>query len=417
MVSLVHLPEHALQLVFNNINQHQAIALAPLHSKLYFTTKRKLYYYIYVYDIKEDEFLAYKLGPLSVNCALPNFRFPKHINNESTNNCTIISLKTLENYLDQMDANETISYLLMFHEPVELFERILDHFKTIKYFIASRFDVGRLDSRCSHCLRHKCHVFDPISNKTVFRERCQIIGDTGLYTYDSSMVVCWVCGPFWRSTLHPDYGQVDLTLFLKVKRMHVVIQGENESLFKIADMVNTSILSELFLTGSTYLDTFFNSHFQMDNDFPSLTVLGLNQEVISPWEENKDKRVITQLSHQSLQHVIIGTHFVTEQVATEVCQLCLQFPNASINWSCLRCSRNTPVFIEQMFRFSHVVPKGFVGVLWSFKSSEYMEPIQLKYLVGVLGNEQTVELVKYYSDAELIQLMTITRCRNSLYFY
>ena len=119
-----------------------------------------------------------------------------------------------------------------------------------------------------------------------------------------------------------------------------------------------------------------------------------------------------------MRHVIIGTDFVAEKVAKEVCELSLQFPKASINWSsALLCADNMAYLIEQMFRFSHVMPKGFIGILWTPKSIKYMEPIQLKYLVGEKDNEHTVELVKYYSNTELMQLMTIYRGKNCLYYY
>ncbi|CCG23529.1 Dnm1 dynamin-related GTPase [Candida orthopsilosis Co 90-125] len=161
----------------------------------------------------------------------------------------------------------------------------------------------------------------------------------------------------------------------------------------------------------------FLANFQLDTDYPSLIVLGLSQRVVSMLDKMKGKR-ITQLSHQTVRHVIIGTAFVTEKVAKEVCELSLQFPKASINWSSsLLCADNMAYLVEQMFRFSHVMPKGFIGILWTPKSIKYMEPIQSKYLVGEKGNEHTVKLVKYYSDAELMQLMTIYRGKNCFYFY
>ena len=128
-----------------------------------------------------------------------------------------------------------------------------------------------------------------------------------------------------------DSIEVDITRPLKMRKLHVVVLGQNESLFKITQVYNTFLLRELFITCFTYLDTFF-TNFQLDADYPSLIVLGLSQRVVFMLHKMKGKR-ITQLSHQTVRHVIIGTDFVTEKVAKEVCELSLQFPKASINWS------------------------------------------------------------------------------------
>ncbi|CCG24023.1 hypothetical protein CORT_0E04360 [Candida orthopsilosis Co 90-125] len=420
MVSLAGLPDHALQLVFNNINQHQAIALAPLHSKLYFTAKRKLYYYIYVYDIKGDERLAGEIGRSSVTCALPDFRFPCYLNNRTTNKCTIVSVKTVSKYLKQMDPNQPLSHLVFQHTHVSLFDKIIKHFKSIKYFIVNYLNVHRYNSKCYNSTFGRYRVFDQSSNITALHERFHIIGDTCLYTHESSAVTCWVTESYWDSSLHYknvyERIEVDITRPSKMRKLHVVVSGQNESLFKITQVYNTFLLCELFITCFTYLDTFF-TNFQLDADYPSLIVLGLSQRVVFMLDKMKGKR-ITQLSHQTVRHVIIGTDFVTEKVAKEVCELSLQFPKASINWSsALLCADNMAYLIEQIFRFSHVMPKGFIGILWTPKSIKYMEPIQSKYLVGEKDNEHTVELVKYYSNTELMHLMTIYRGKNCLYYY
>lgn len=49
MISLTSLPCELLEEVFHQLNQHYTLALAPLHSKLYYIAKPKLYRNIYVY--------------------------------------------------------------------------------------------------------------------------------------------------------------------------------------------------------------------------------------------------------------------------------------------------------------------------------------------------------------------------------
>lgn len=51
-VSIADLPYEALDIVFGNINQHQALALASLHSKLQYLMKKSfIKTYIYIYRI------------------------------------------------------------------------------------------------------------------------------------------------------------------------------------------------------------------------------------------------------------------------------------------------------------------------------------------------------------------------------
>lgn len=50
-VSIADLPYETLDIVFGNIIQHQALALASLHSKLQYLMKKKLYQNIYIYRI------------------------------------------------------------------------------------------------------------------------------------------------------------------------------------------------------------------------------------------------------------------------------------------------------------------------------------------------------------------------------
>ncbi|CAD1809622.1 hypothetical protein FOB58_003063 [Candida parapsilosis] len=75
MVFMICSPCKTLDVIFQKINQHQVLALAPLHSKLQYVTKRKLYKNIYVYRVGEV---------CSISCEANagqkrNFRYPRNI--------------------------------------------------------------------------------------------------------------------------------------------------------------------------------------------------------------------------------------------------------------------------------------------------------------------------------------------------
>ncbi|KAI5955438.1 hypothetical protein CANMA_004618, partial [Candida margitis] len=127
MASLTSLPYEALKEVFNHINQHQALALAPLHSKFYFIAKSKLYRNIYVYYPQ----------PLRKELINPNglkvkFHYPKNINNRKSNMCTIISFDTFERYFEKMDATQVIDRLEVDGHDMYVIKSVLKHFTAIK---------------------------------------------------------------------------------------------------------------------------------------------------------------------------------------------------------------------------------------------------------------------------------------------
>lgn len=134
MVLIVDFLELAIKPMYGNTNQHQVITLAPLQSEIYLLVKARLYHYIYVYDKQGDFDLQCKIHfNSSVTCTLPCFRFLKYMNNYGTNSTTNISIQSLETYLEKMDLNEAIKFLIFFQDPdYEFFDKVNDHFTTIK---------------------------------------------------------------------------------------------------------------------------------------------------------------------------------------------------------------------------------------------------------------------------------------------
>ena len=123
MLTLEDLPHHTLESIFSELNQHQALALAPLHSSLQAVTKLKLYKYIHVYSDP--------IAPREPNCTIPKYHFPENLNNPTTNKFTIVSVDSIEKYLKSMDVNQPITCL---EYPLLDCRQIRAHFNRIKNF-------------------------------------------------------------------------------------------------------------------------------------------------------------------------------------------------------------------------------------------------------------------------------------------
>ncbi|KAI5959252.1 hypothetical protein KGF57_002190 [Candida theae] len=126
MVSISSSPCEVLEMVFQNINQHQALVMAPLQSKLYILAKGKLYKNIHVYssgDLKNDD-------NKEPNKQLR--KYPKNINNIKTNEYTIISSRTFERYLTRMDGDMKITSLDIVANFVASSDSLFKHFNYIK---------------------------------------------------------------------------------------------------------------------------------------------------------------------------------------------------------------------------------------------------------------------------------------------
>ncbi|KAI5949838.1 hypothetical protein CANMA_005418 [Candida margitis] len=127
MFCLLNLPHEVLQVVFLHINQHQVLALAPLHSRFYCLAKPKLYQNIHVYEAWPLKGEEEKGGNL-------RFKFHKGINNIIANQYTIVSRHNYEKYLSQMSSDKKIDHIILkdFHQSLSV--RILKHFRSIQRF-------------------------------------------------------------------------------------------------------------------------------------------------------------------------------------------------------------------------------------------------------------------------------------------
>lgn len=408
MISLTQLPYNVIELIFTNLNQHQAIALAPLHSKFYFPAKDKLFHYIYVYDIQENYTgltdLAYEN---EFTCALPGFRFPKYMNNYSTNRATIVSRQSFELYWQQIDSNQAIEYLVFAHEPCN-FHKIKSYFRRIKYFIDQKrawgFHTARVWTASTPEQRYVC--FRKVGS-IIFRFTNNTnIGDKP-FSASGSYLLSRVGNNFGSMPTSDDRV---LKPYLTPKKLHVFLDRVPEFVFIISQNLNTLSLRLLFITlHSGTIHSFAN--YKLDEDYPNLFLLGISYN-----DENSPAtpQSIPHLTHQTLRFLTVATLSVTDALARRICELTLQFPEASINWwSSVWITSGAPA-IEHQYIFSAEMPLGCIAIQWVHKCMREVERIELKYEVG---ENNVVELRRNYSDSELLLLWSLYYNKNSLYYF
>lgn len=128
LTSLTSWEDILIKFILVNLNQHQALRLATLNSRIAKYIKAKLYRYIYVYPSEPwSEYDAKEMRKDS----LPPFKFHKDINNFKTNKFTIISFQNFKKYMHEMDKNESIYLLEIFWIPEKFEKEIAKHLKNI----------------------------------------------------------------------------------------------------------------------------------------------------------------------------------------------------------------------------------------------------------------------------------------------
>ena len=417
MVSIVDLPEQAIELVYDNINQHQMIALAHLHSSLYTPAKSKLYHYIYVYNILRNETEGWFRSPKDdVKCAFPEFRFPKHINNDSTNRSTIVSMQSFEIYLDQMDPNHPIDFLVFTSGPEQdFFEKVISHFKTIKHFIIlawgkARFVINLLNERTDNLMKGLARdlALDGKLNRTVFLERCNTyIGDTDLYLKESYGVHCFFGDGIFKSTHDPhrEIKENEWVRPVNTRKLHILYDVRLYTYAQISSFFNTFILRKLFISQNSDADQIFDS-LQLDDDFPNLILLAIS------YPNNLNRvihQMITRATHKSLQYFTISTVISTAALVRRICDLPLQFPRASVNgWQVCNGARGVSCAfrIQQHYMFSPIMPPGCIGVHWPSCNSS-IETVGQKYVLRRKRKGRGIEVKRCYNDTELRLMETL----------
>ncbi|KAI5961125.1 hypothetical protein CANMA_003899 [Candida margitis] len=334
-----NLPFQVVQQVFLNINQHQALALAPLHSKFYNATRDKLYQNIYIYG----EFLYIPLKGDAIR-----FKFHKDINNFRTNKYTVVSKYVLYKCMSQIRQDVKINHLILSDYDETLIKQVLGHFQSIRTFEVIRsFGLNRQGHLTFHKEMSRELMFSDMRANNLFSNTVFIPPPfnpnqfeipsnikTSLSLFVTSDIVNW-------DFLHPFPFITNLTV-LAFRRDMLTKRVENLRLHKlhlhhlmevvdytISDVFNTIALRELTIVGYIQIEKVFPNH-KLDEEYPQLAQFCLRHN----GEETQEFTIrdLLNFSHINLSMLILATKFSNPKTARAISWLCLYFPKASINW-------------------------------------------------------------------------------------
>ncbi|KAI5967180.1 hypothetical protein CANMA_003237 [Candida margitis] len=287
-ITIASLPYDVLQEIFNHTNQHQALALAPMHSNLQDVIKRKSYKNIYVYRSRKrctdhDGRFASAVSGISLH-------HPKNINNRKGNMHTIISLDTLERYLARMDAQQEIYLLELIDHHLVIDECILRHFRHLRYL--------KLGNSCSFCYDdYPWELFSSIARyikcldvTTILISNVLGTGELEVDTYivterklhyldeeEPSRLVGQISN---LSTLYiteiDTIRNMSFSLDLNLRKLCLCQGSITGGKFSISSALNTSDLQELYILGSIGIETTGFDAENLEQEFPKLLQLGLD---------------------------------------------------------------------------------------------------------------------------------------------
>ena len=413
MVTLVDLPHHVLETIFTEINQHQALALAPLHSSLQVVAKLKLYKHIHVYEVHTS--------PKCQKPSIIKYSFPKNLNNPTANKFTIISIDSIKKYLTTMDATQPITCL---EYPLLDCRKIRTHFKRIKNFYHISLhekipDYFRADgdagvefpkSSCSGCAilseadtwvgdtrRNIPHVYYP-TRASHPQSPFMKLGKDDVFANVTDLNV-----RVPRSNLIQKRYECQLKLKrLKIELTYDVLSYDGK--FRIDKIFSTTDLRELYIAGSCNFDELFSTT-DIDASFPKLIQLGLRITKHSHYWPVK----ICTIKHKYLKKIIVSTSKADTKTAQNVCKLTVQFPNAGIHWWRSYDYYNGPAryfVLEQQSWFSPQIDPGCVGFHWSSpfastKTYNAMDKLECKVERLDSSEKNLVTLKRCYTIYEL----------------
>ncbi|KAG5420957.1 hypothetical protein I9W82_000047 [Candida metapsilosis] len=408
MISLPDLPFHCLQTIFSGINQHQTLALAPLHSSFYEVAKTKLYKNIYVYqswapldDIDLYDFENFPKPPG------PQFRYHKDINNLKSNKFTIISVETLERYLAHMDKTQTIYRLEMDQFYLTLMECIfrLLHIK----FLVLRQNTICCPQRVDIVMYQDVELNLELGGIEVFKSNQRWLVPTKVSNVELPPGRTWL--PFIEYYTHSpadsttptsyhfviDVDSVDLSnLFKDVNVSKLNINSEDLYIpFYFCNIFNTEILQELTIVGYFLFCNLFEEY-DLTRKFPKLKSLCLR--VYGLVQPDKIMTSLPQYSHKTLEMFTVSTVDYSIDYANILCNMGANFPAASINWWRESASGiQHRDFDENIVALSPNLPLGIVGD---------HHPGETTFRCS---NQVTGKLQKYYTNAELSQIYSLVR--------
>lgn len=398
MASLTSLPCEALEEIFHQLDQHQTLALAPLHSKFCYIGIPKLYRNIYVYT-------PWPLNDvMKQNDPKLTFHIPKNLNNCKSKKYSIISSDTLERYLARMDETQKINHFQLHGHNMTIIDCIFRHFTKIKYFelvalyLSSELpDYIGLIKQYLDIYHHSTVYISPKSqdysdNLTLFR-----VGDwhkpDDLESLDRSKNLTEL---IVRVCFNRNYRRFRFSKKLHVLRIYHDFKSRALD-FTLCDVFDTSCLRELSIKGDISVKTLFSSS-DLEENFPKLVQLCLRfaGEMYAPSALQDLKR----FKHDKLKSLVVSSRTCLECEAKAVCDLCPQFPNSSINWwrepldcYCMLLSHNIRVLSPDL-------PFGVVGYHFYDLSREDLADFE-HTVTDCFAKEVKVNLKRWYTRAEL----------------
>lgn len=334
MLSLSDLPTEILEKVVRNLNQFQAIKLAPLHSKFQYVVKQKLYSHIFVYGHPEDEdLLCYLLGQPEV------FKIRETINNIVTNKWTLVHEYTIMCYLSQMNADQPILYLEMNALSKAQLESIVKHFRKIKYFTPAREQWSK-DPELGCIVPGSENTFYNAYNLN--REWAKnIYENSHKYHYIHKAEIDMADLQYFnqlpnlkqlRIRIKPHHKQIKLLpCTLKLNTLKLYFEGSELEIQKYFD---TSHIRKIYIDSPLDLRNVFGIG-SLDEVYPLLDVLVISNHYDS-YHSNDGMfntfKMLNFLSHQTLSELTVNSFGYSHEVVHDACSLTLRFPNTNINW-------------------------------------------------------------------------------------
>ncbi|KAG5422385.1 hypothetical protein I9W82_001480 [Candida metapsilosis] len=411
MLSLTCLPHEILEQVFHQLNQHEALTFAPLHSKFYYVAKSKLYRNLYVYAPWPLQTDSTKQGEIQ-----SNFHFPKNLDNCKSKSYTIISNDTFERYLAKLDKTQEIFRLELYCHNMTIIDCIFKHFKKIRYFQLLSIYINHpegcsdvFSDNYSDFVEEYVRLYQPGTIYISPKNRCfDTLSD--FVSFNSIMLSSTYCrdNPECVSQMT---NLTELTIWvnnvlrdqpwkfhmkLRVLRIYSVSKLSHMT-SSLCDRFDTSCLRELYAGGHLDVNKLFtNSDLQID--YPKLVQLSL--EFDSIYYGPYFLRVFKRFKHRTLRSLVISSPSPCESDARIVCDLCPQYPSSSINWWAKLWRNSHDYFV--MFDVSLLSPNLPFGVVGCHSPNWNAEKLaKFKHRV-VYGTEDVeITLRRCYTRAEL----------------
>ncbi|KAG5417296.1 hypothetical protein I9W82_004929 [Candida metapsilosis] len=420
MASLTSLPSEVLEEIFHQLNQRYTLALAPLHSKLYYIAKPKLYRNIYVYT----PWLIIEYG-MESNEQGETFHISKNLNNFKSKKYSIISSDTLERYLAKMDKTQEIYHLELYGHNMTIVECILRHFSKIRFFeLVVHYGESVFKYWEPNYIWFLQNYIRFCPHSTVYIAPSTNLGEFPIF-HDNINVIR-TDGRNWADNLDRLRGLKNVTKLamlvsegddlaryrccFKLQVLEIIQSSDSDFFpnFLLSDAFETVFLQELTIFGDFNPGTMFKSN-DLEEEFPKLSLFCLQLAATAARQIEFALQDWRGFKHSEVRYLILSSRSCLTSDVMAVCDWLANFPNSSVNWW---YEPRIPIRLEtHKFRvLSPDLPFGIIG--YHFYGLHYRELTNFRQMVtigGFTSKSVEVKLEKCYTEAELY---TIYKSRN-----